>query len=273
MEALTSSDQFELLKRVQKTTELCPIHGIPKIRLPGQPAFCLECQKQKIAEREQQTVQDAEAYWQKRKTTGVLQRDSIFDDPDLKKATFQNFEATGQEAKDNWNAARKIAYQYLKVDSHFNTLFTGLPGRGKSHLALSILKAVNENTAHPMSCLFVSVNELMRLIKDSFNYGGESKYSEQNMVELLGSVDLLVLDDLGSESSFKRENREASEFVQNVLFGVLNRRNRTIVTTNLNSRELSAIYNAKLISRIYKGIKGHIIKFTEVTPDRRGVEF
>ena len=272
MEALTSSDKFERLKKVQKTTEVCSIHGIPKIRLPGQPAFCLECQKQKIAEREQQTVQTAEAYWRKRKTTDVLQRDSIFDDPDLKSATFQNFESTGQEAKDNWNAARKIAYQYLEADTHFNALFTGLPGRGKSHLALSILKAVNENAKQPMSCLFVSVNEMMRLIKDSFNYG-DSKYSEQNMVDLLGSVDLLVLDDLGSESSFKRESREASEFVQNVLFGVLNRRNRTIVTTNLNSVELSAIYNPKLISRIYKGIKGHIIKFTDATPDRRGIEF
>ncbi|MFD1455206.1 ATP-binding protein [Levilactobacillus lanxiensis] len=273
MEALTSNDKFELLKRVQKTTDICPIHGIPKIRMPGQPAFCTECQKQKIAEREKKTVLDAELYWQKRKTTDVLNRDSIFDDSDLKKATFQNFEAPGQEAKDNWNAAREIAYQYLEADTHFNTLFTGLPGRGKSHLALSMLKAVNENAKQPMSCLFVSVNELMRLIKDSFNYSGDSRYSEKNMIDLLGNVDLLVLDDLGSESSFKRENREASEFVQNVLFGILNHRNRTIVTTNLNSVELSAIYNPKLISRIYKGIKDHIIKFTDKTPDRRGIEF
>ncbi|TOY85746.1 DNA replication protein [Levilactobacillus brevis] len=272
MEVSTSNNPFKLLNSVQSTDRVCPKHGEQMVQLPGKPPFCLRCQKEKISQREAQTVKKAEAYWQKRKTSDVLKRDSIFDDPDLKYATFHNFEATGQEAKDNWNAARKIAYQYLEADSHFNTLFTGYPGRGKSHLALSILKAVNANTKQPVSCLFVSVNELMRLIRDSFNYP-DSKYTEENMVSLLGHADLLVLDDLGSESSFKRESREASEFTQNVLFGILNNRNRTIITTNLNSNELSAIYNPKLLSRMYKGIKGHIIKFTEKTPDRRSVEF
>ncbi|KRK96555.1 DNA replication protein [Levilactobacillus acidifarinae DSM 19394] len=242
------------------------------IKLPDKPAFCPKCQQEKIAAHERKTVMDAETYWKKRKTTDVLSRDSIFDDPNLKTATFDNFEATSQEAETNKNRARTIAGQYLKADTQFNTLFTGLPGRGKSHLALAMLKAVNEYAERPMSCLFVSVNELMRLVKDSFNYP-DSKYTEANMVELLGNVDLLVIDDLGSESSFKRDSREASEFTQNVLFGVLNKRNRTIITTNLNSKELTAIYNPKLISRMYRGIKDHIIKFTDKTPDQRSVEF
>lgn len=263
---------FALLDQVQMTNQKCPKHGVFMIHLPGKKPFCPKCQREKIARREQQTVIEAENFWHKRKTSDVLLRDSIFDDPNLKKATFDNFEATSQEAEDNKNMARTIAGQYLKTDTQFNTLFTGLPGRGKSHLALAMLKAVNEFGARPMSCLFVSVNELMRLIKDSFNYP-DSKYTEANMVNLLGSVDLLVIDDLGSESSFKRESREASEFTQNVLFGVLNHRNRTIITTNLNSKELTAIYNPKLISRMYRGIKGHIIKFTDKTPDQRSVEF
>lgn len=264
--------KFSLLDKVQKTNQKCPKHGVFMIKLPGKPAFCPKCQQEKIAAHERKTVIDAETYWRKRKTTDVLSRDSIFDDPNLKTATFENFEATSQEAENNKNLARTIAGQYLKVDTQFNTLFTGLPGRGKSHLALAMLKAVNEYAERPMSCLFVSVNELMRLVKDSFNYP-DSKYTEANMVELLGTVDLLVIDDLGSESSFKRDSREASEFTQNVLFGILNKRNRTIITTNLNSKELTAIYNPKLISRMYRGIKGHIIKFTDKTPDQRSVEF
>ena len=276
METSNTENPFKLLDQVQKTGELCPRHNVPLIRLPGKAAFCPQCQKEKIAERERRVVVSAENFWQRRKTTDVLQQDSIFDDPDLKNASFQGFETTQKEAEKNWITARKIAYQYIGTLAYkkeqeairqkqkdngekvqpmdnsrtFNTLFTGLPGRGKSHLALSILKAVNE----------------------SFNYP-DSKYTEQNMVDLLGRVDLLVLDDLGSESSFKRDSREATEFVQNVLFGVLNRRNCTIVTTNLNSAEMSTVYNPKLLSRMYKGIKGHIITFTGATSDRRSVEF
>ena len=79
---------------------------------------------------------------------------------------------------------------------------------------------------------------MMRKIKDSFEHR-DSYYTESRMVDLLGKVSLLVLDDLGSEASFKRESREASEYVQQVLFGVLNKRSRTIITTNLSSKELS----------------------------------
>ncbi|HIW72659.1 MAG TPA: ATP-binding protein [Candidatus Levilactobacillus faecigallinarum] len=301
MEESTSKGpiHFALLDQVQKLSQKCPRHHVPMIRLTGKEPFCPECQKEKIAQRSQEIAQCAENYWHRRKTTGVLERDSIFDDPDLKNATFKNYdESVSTEASANWDAARKVAYQYIatlkykkeqeeirrrqkehgdkvqKMDTSmaFNTLFTGLPGRGKSHLALSILDAVNEHAAIPVSCLFVSVNEVMRLIKDSFNFP-DSRYTENNMVDLLGNVDLLVLDDLGSEASFKRDNREASEFVQSVLYGILNQRNCTIITTNLNSHELNDIYNPKLLSRIEKKVKGHIIKFTEMTPDRRGVEF
>lgn len=269
---VSSTNPFKLLESVQKTDQVCPKHHVTLVRLPGKEPFCPQCTRERIKAREQQTALDAEAFWRKRKTTDMLKRDSIFDDPDLRGATFGSFQPVGQEAEANWNLARKLAYAYLDPATKFNTLFTGSPGRGKSHLALSMLTAVNENAETPMSCLFVSVNELMRRIRDSFNYP-DSKYTEEAMVNLLGRADLLVLDDVGSESSFKRDSREASEFTQNVLFGILNRRNRTIITTNLNSQEMSAIYNPKLLSRMYKGINGHIIKFTDATPDRRSVEF
>ncbi|MDV6381168.1 ATP-binding protein, partial [Pediococcus pentosaceus] len=165
--------------------------------------------------------------------------------------------------------AKQIAYKYMDRNYQANTIITGNPGVGKSHLAISMLKGVNDHIKPNASCLFVSVNELLRLIKDSFNHP-DGYYTESRMVDLLGKVSLLVLDDLGSEASFKRDNREASEYVQQVLFGVLNKRNRTIITTNLNSDELSKIYNPKLLSRMYKGVMKNdgIIKFKE-TQDKR----
>ena len=200
----------------------------------------------------------------------VLKKDSIIDDEDLWQASFDNYEVnSGTEAEANLKKARQIAGKYLNRDYQANTIITGNPGVGKSHLAISMLKGVNENIKPNASCLFVSVNELLRLIKDSFNHP-DGYYTESRMVDLLGKVSLLVLDDLGSEASFKRETREASEYVQQILFGVLNKRNRTIITTNLNSDELSRIYNPKLLSRMYKGVMKNdgIIKFKE-TQDKR----
>uniref|UniRef100_UPI00403F2184 hypothetical protein n=1 Tax=Lentilactobacillus hilgardii TaxID=1588 RepID=UPI00403F2184 len=79
---------------------------------------------------------------------------------------------------------------------------------------------------------------------------------------LTKKTDLLVLDDLGAEASFKRFDKhnpaQASEYVQRVLYGIVNGRNRTIITTNLSSEQLSTMYNPKLVSRLYTGIKGHM---------------
>jgi DNA replication protein DnaC len=88
---------------------------------------------------------------------------------------------------------------------------------------------------------------------------------------------LLVLDDLGSEATFQshqsKNRKVASDYVQNVLFGIVNNRQRTIITTNLGSADLASVYNPKIISRLYRGINGHVISFTAATPDKREVSF
>ncbi|MBX9038467.1 ATP-binding protein [Enterococcus raffinosus] len=175
-------------------------------------------------------------------------------------------EIAESEDKEEKAALKK---QLLEIPK-FNTIFTGVPGVGKSHLAMGMLKAINETADPMMSCLFVSVNDLFRLIKSSFGKP-DSKYSELNMTGLLSSVDLLVIDDLGSEASFRREkkDKEAGNYTQNVLFGILNARQRTIITTNLSSDDLEDVYNAKIVSRLYKGVEGRIIKFTSATTDKR----
>ncbi len=263
---------LKLLGQVKKVDQLCKIHHVHMVQLQDKNPFCPVCQRLAIKKREKDLEIKATKYWTDRKAIMTLGEDSIFDDPSLKTASFDNFEKVSDEANTAWNSARHIAGQYLSDDAQFNTLFTGPPGRGKSHLAYSMLKAVNEHKQPATSCLFVSVNELFRLIKDSFNYP-DSKYTEANMVNLLGNAGLLVLDDLGSESSFRQTTTEASEFVQRVLFGILNKRTRTIITTNLHSNELAKIYNDKILSRMNRGVRRHIITFTDKTPDRRGVEF
>ncbi|WP_338843013.1 ATP-binding protein [Pediococcus pentosaceus] len=245
---------FELLKHVKKTNQYCQVHPDQKLlMLANHIPFCPRCVEEKRRHKNNELVTIGALRSYKRGFYEVLKKDSIIDDEDLWKASFDNYEVnSGTEAEANLKKARQIAGKYLNRDYQANTIITGNPGVGKSHLAISMLKGVNDHIKPNASCLFVSINELMRLIKDSFNHS-DSQFTESRMVNFLGQVNLLVLDDLGSEASFKRETREASEYVQQVLFGVLNKRNRTIITTNLNSDELSKIYNPKLLSRMYKG--------------------
>jgi DNA replication protein DnaC len=246
---------FNLLNQANSTDEYCKIHPNQKLVRVGNEheTFCALCVREQREQHLNDLVLKGVLSNYHRGFRDVLRKDSIVDDEDLWEASFENYEVeAGSEAEVNLKKAKQIAYKYMDRNYQANTIITGNPGVGKSHLAISMLKGVNENIKPNASCLFVSVNELLRLIKDSFNHP-DGYYTESRMVDLLGKV-----------------NREASEYVQQVLFGVLNKRNRTIITTNLNSDELSKIYNPKLLSRMYKGVMKNdgIIKFKE-TQDKR----
>lgn len=288
---------FDLLKKLKTTEDICPTHQIHFVQYELKESFCLECRKEYLQTIEQEAVDHSFQEYEKRKTIEVLQKDSIVGDSKLWQACFNNYVTDSGETTEALLRARQIAAEYMKdiqeekllnkklkhteavkereaikeeilLIPKFNTIFTGVPGVGKSHLSMAMLKAINE-TADPMvSCLFVSTNDLFRLIKSSFGKP-DSKFTELSMTSLLTNVDLLVLDDLGSEASFQRQDKEAGNYTQSVLFGILNARQRTIITTNLTSDDLEEIYNAKIISRLYKGVEGHLIKFTKATSDKR----
>lgn len=259
---------FPLLKCVEQTDEICEKHQTKLSKLGDRKPFCTECHREKLKLKEKEMLNTISKNQHLRRTIQTLEKDSILGDTTLWNASFDNYTADNEETSHALREAKLIAADYIDIDRHFNTLLTGVPGVGKSHLAMSILKVVNENLDPEGSCLFVSISDVLRLVKDSFN-NPDSKYTEHNMIELLTKADLLVIDDFGSESSFQKVGTESSEYNQRFLFNVLNARTRTIVTTNLNSDEMRRIYNPKIISRLFRGVEGHIIKFTDATKDKR----
>ncbi|WP_127849701.1 ATP-binding protein [Lacticaseibacillus hulanensis] len=279
-DAITGSDAYKQYRRVNLATHkvpglFCEKHPTePMWQIADREPFCKKCvierrDKQNEAMAMLAAERDYEAGFH-----GVLQARSIWDDIEMRSATFESYEVKpNSEAQVNKDKARHIAGRYLRRDYNANTIISGLPGRGKTHLAVAMVTAVNEHIQPSTSCMFVSVNELMRRVKQSFN-DRTSWYSESNVTRLLGSVNLLVLDDLGSEASMRSEKNEATDWVQQLLFGILNKRHgRTIVTTNLTSQEMSRMYNPKLLSRLYRGVKANdaVIRFTDATKDMREV--
>lgn len=266
---------FKLLREIEVLDETCPKHPDVKLRrLPNKTPFCPVCVADGIREDTRQMADFAADEIYHRKYRGALERESIFDDDEIKDANFDNFETKkGTEAYNNWLKARHVAASYLDDDFNPNTILLGPPGTGKTHLAMAMVNAVNKTADPEIKCVFASVNEVVRRVKNSFS-DKSNPFTEEYATQLLASANLLVLDDLGSEAVFRSDNRasQASDWVQQFLFGVLNKhRGRVIVTTNLTSEQLTYTYNSKLLSRLYRGtVKNQtLIKFTKKTKDKR----
>lgn len=77
------------------------------------------------------------------------------------------------------------------------------------------------------------------------------------------NADVLVIDDLGSESSMQRSASEASTYNQKILFNIAQSRNgkTTIITTNNAGSELRRIYNPKLVSKLMYTDPSNVISF------------
>lgn len=95
------------------------------------------------------------------------------------------------------------------------------------------------------------------------------------MIDLLTEADLLVLDDLGAETGAVTTDRTATDFTTRTLYAIINgRMNKpTIITTNLSSKDMAKMYDSKLISRMFRGAEGHVIKFEKTNDKRRTIEF
>lgn len=263
----------ELKKKLTVTDEVCEKHNVNLVSAFGRDPICELCVKENASMKVQKIIEKEVSKNEKRDSYDWLDKRSILLDDTLKHATFDNYKTDCKETSDNQELALKIAREYFR-GADYNTILTGTPGTGKSHLSMSMLKVVNEHSDPYRKCLFVSIDELMRRIKDSFS-NRESFYTEQRMVEMMTKADLLVIDDLGAETGAITSDKSATDFTTRVLYAIINGRMKkpTIITTNLNSKELSKMYDRKLISRMFRGADGHVIQFKNTTDKRISVEF
>ncbi|NKC67206.1 ATP-binding protein [Vagococcus fluvialis] len=268
-----SSPKDVFKSRLTVSDKRCSTHDIELVSAFGREPICIECKRLGLEEQENKLVSDILEEQNKINTYNWLERHSIFLDQTLKNVSFDNYRVDDNETKLNKDKSWTIAREYYQ-GATYNTIFTGKPGTGKSHLSMSMLKIVNENSKPYKKCLFVSIDEVMRKIKDGFNKR-DSKYTEEYITNLLTSADLLVIDDLGAETGAISSEKQATDFTTRVLYSIMNgRMNKpTIITTNLTSKEMAKMYDQKLISRFLRGAEGHAISFKETKDKRISIEF
>ncbi|WP_010529028.1 ATP-binding protein [Lentibacillus jeotgali] len=153
----------------------------------------------------------------------------------LKEATFDNFDAYDTNLK---QAKKKVLAYSHSFDRKQNLLLTGDYGTGKSHLSLSITKALMKKD---YECLFLSLPKLLTKVKGTYNTKG---VTEEELLTIIQRVDLLVLDDIGAE--------QQTEWSTSKLFEILDDRSgkATVYTTNLSSDELKKRVNERNFSRM-----------------------
>lgn len=139
-----------------------------------------------------------------------------------------------------------IAHDYAESfpDNHPHSLiFYGSPGTGKTFLCDCIAKRVLDRG---FTVLYLTANQLCSNL-DEYRFRRNPARAEQTQIihDQLDQVDLLIIDDLGSEYLSQVTAADLFEcFNQRVL-----KRKATIVSTNLEPEKLRATYMDRLYSR------------------------
>ena len=143
-------------------------------------------------------------------------------------------------------------------------------GTGKSHLAVSTLRAMVETNieqfGRPASggmplatepdyegyhCCMVSVVDLLGLLRES--YGADQlKNQARNLLHRVRVDAVVILDDIGAE--------KPSEWVEEQLYGIIDLRYRmqrsTFFTTNCTLKQLENQIGSRVVSRIFEMCEG-----------------
>ena len=122
-----------------------------------------------------------------------------------------------------------------------NLLFTGTPGVGKTFMSSCIAnEIINKN----YTVLYQTSSLLLNSI---FEYKFSKEENSKELYDNLFNVNLLIIDDLGTE------NLTAAKFEE--LFTILNSRlitpgTKTIISTNLSLEDLARTYDHRILSRL-----------------------
>lgn len=173
----------------------------------------------------------------------------------LKKENFQTFninlfkdepfEDEPLTPRENMREIAGIAEGFVNnfdEDNGENLLFYGSTGLGKTFLCNCIAKSLLDKNKIVIYQTAFTILELIE--KHRFKKDTNESYSKE--YELLFEADLLIIDDLGTEVSNTFTNAE--------IFNIVNTRilsgKKTVISTNLDFKEISEIYTDRVTSRI-----------------------
>jgi DNA replication protein DnaC len=162
---------------------------------------------------------------------------------DKETAGFKNYRPVNDCAKEAKQKAMYYAQAFSQESlNEKNLLIMGNPGTGKTHLSKAIARTLK---ARGYKVGFISAVELFNKIKATFNNN-----SSERLFEEMKKLDLLVIDDVGVETTKLNDVswgvRTWTEIID-IRLGLTN-----VWTTNLDETSLSEVVGQRAASRMYE---------------------
>ena len=144
----------------------------------------------------------------------------------LQKCGLENFIV--EENEKEIDIVKNYIEKCINKDEQNGLIITGNSGTGKTHLAAAIANKLIENG---QIVLFGRLSYLLDMVKDTFY---DDSKSEKDLMDLYSNIDMLVIDDLGTE--------KISQWVLEKLFIIISNRYDNnlpiIITTKFNKDQL-----------------------------------
>ncbi len=179
-------------------------------------------------------------------------KDENFDTFDFRYYRDEADPQTGISPNKNMKSIFMLCNEFIRNfdSSSENFYFYGSPGLGKTFLCNCIAKDILDR-GHTV--LYVTAAETFKVI-EGIRFEKENYEEFSEFVDMVYSVELLIIDDLGTEFS--------TIVTQTELFNIINNRmlnkKHTIISSNLSPADLESHYSERLCSRLignYKMLK------------------
>lgn len=151
----------------------------------------------------------------------------------------------GKSPRQNIECIKKIAQDFadnILNPEQKNLLFTGNTGLGKTFLTNSIAKSAIENAN---TVIYQTAPVFMDRLME-YKFSNDTTGMNKEQYDKIFSVDLLIIDDLGTETMTNNKFTE--------LFNIINTRllnnKKILISTNLTLNQLFNRYDERLMSRI-----------------------
>ena len=182
-------------------------------------------------------------YYKMSNLAQVLEREN-FDAFNINYYSDMADDARGISPRDNMTRVWSVSLKFVEnFDKRFeNLLFYGSTGLGKTFLSNCIAKELLDDGK---TVLYTTAAQLFKMVEDQRFSRGDTSEAHAYLT-MVPSVDLLIIDDLGTEFSTLVTVSELFNFIN----GRLLNKKSTIISTNLDQKDFEDHYSDRIISRI-----------------------
>lgn len=261
----------------------CPQCGASLFSPKEHPSVqaCMECGYSSIATKTQEErLRDIQIQNRKDEVFNYLRNTSCFGSSKVFNYNFGNYRPIDEKEANVRNKALGMSEQLAKgiKDDPMHIFLQGGTGRGKTHIAMSMMYEVLKQTKYvknvrkkvgeeyqivqvPLAVTFVNWSRFMTLKQEAIR--DDEKARKFTLINTaLQTADIAIVDDLGKEGNSDWYFQTFDELME------IREDQHIIITTNLEGEDLIKRYGDRSMSRLRKHARGNFISFAGIKDHR-----